>query len=205
MPRPLSDFMGLEHTVADRHLVDRSGYRPRRHRWTSAEAVDHRADARRIRVTAGTHSADRLGGGPVVTGIGEDEDEALTDIDRLRAPGLEADRGGFGHCPGIDAAWGGPWATASAACTISWRASSSKTVAWRFATARATDVATAALDPKPRLWGIAERMSSSTSASGSPTPSRAAVEPGDDGTHRLRGGQRVPGEQLALDPGLLLR
>lgn len=68
------------------------------------QTVDHSADARGIGVTAGTNSTDRLGGGSVMTGVCEDEDEALTDVDGLCAPGLEADGGGFRHGPGVDSA-----------------------------------------------------------------------------------------------------
>src|SRR5699024_1646052 len=77
-----------------------SARRKTRRRRTSAGAA-HRGGNRRA---AGPHPSDRLGGGAVLAGVGEDKDEAPSDVDGGRAPGLEPDRGGFGHGPGVDAA-----------------------------------------------------------------------------------------------------
>src|SRR5699024_1903535 len=143
-PESAEQIMGLEHAGPDRvaiagaDVVD-GGI------GEFGQPVDGPADEHRIGVAAGPHPSDRLGGGDVVAGVGEDKDEAPRPAAVWAAPRVWY-RGGAGVATGrASLPLGRPWATVSACWATSWRVASSKTVALRPAAARATEVATAAL------------------------------------------------------------
>src|SRR5699024_820492 len=77
-PESAEQIMGLEHAGPDRvaiagaDVVD-GGI------GEFGQPVDGPADEHRIGVAAGPHPSDRLGGGAVLAGVGEDKDEAPSD------------------------------------------------------------------------------------------------------------------------------
>src|SRR5699024_9247771 len=118
--------------------------------------------------------------GAVLAGVGEDEDEAQSDVDGGRALGMDPYRGWFGHGPGVEAA--GP-AVGDGLGLLD------DLVEGLLVEDGGVEARHGAGDggghggarAQTPAVGIAERMSSSTSASGSPMACSAAVRPATTG------------------------